>query len=137
MEGKDRAREGRQLDSSTHFCGAKFQRPSFRQWRLSSAGPRFTDLLWQWEWMGGAEMRVGGDGTERGGGQDRHGVGGHEGGADGECVLLALDVDRDDLVLGDVLGDGTTCAREALAHALRTREHCRGCVREVEVSRVE
>ena len=69
-------------------------------------------------------------------GQDRHGVGGHEGGADGECVLLALDVDRDDLVLGDVLGDGTTCAREALAHALCAREHCRGCVREVEVSRV-
>ena len=64
MEGKDRTREGRQLDSSTHFCGAKFQRPSFRQWRLSSAGPRFTDLLWQWEW-GGTDVRVCGDGTEK------------------------------------------------------------------------
>lgn len=59
-------------------------------------------------------------------GQDKHGEGGHEGGPDGERVLLALDVDRDDLVLADVIGDGTARAREALAHALRAREHCVG-----------
>lgn len=59
-------------------------------------------------------------------GQDKHGERGHEGGPDGERVLLALDVDRDDLVLADVIGDGTACAREALAHALSAREHCLG-----------
>ena len=62
----------------------------------------------------------GGKGERR----DRHGKGGHEGGPDGERVLLALDVDCDDLVLADVFGDDAACARETLAHALRAREHC-------------
>ena len=38
---------GEKMVRGAHFCGAKFQRPSLRQWRLSSAGPRFTDLLWR------------------------------------------------------------------------------------------
>ena len=67
------------------------------------------------------------------GGRCRHGEGGHEGGPDGERVLLALGVDRDDLALADVLGDGAASAREALAHALRAREHW-VCRKEVGVS---
>lgn len=105
-------------EKGAHFCGAKFQRPSLRQWRLSSAGPWLTDLLWCFgrsvkAWQQGVGV----------GGRCRHGEGGHEGGPDGERVLLALGVDRDDLALADVLGDGAASAREALAHALRAREH--------------